>query len=64
MIDFSLSSEHRFLLKMTIEFANTELAFGIAYRDHHSQFPKQQVKNGWIGLDRDDVSKKMGGLGF
>ena len=44
MIDFSLSSEQKFLIKMTREFANTELASGIAYRDRHSQFPKEQVK--------------------
>ena len=64
MIDFSLSSEQKFLIKMTREFANTELANGIAYRDRHSQFPKEQVKKmGQLGLMGMMVPKKWGGSG-
>ena len=65
MIDFSLSSEQKFLIKITREFANTELAPGIAYRDRHSQFPKEQVKKmGELGLMGMMVPKKWGGSGF
>ena len=65
MIDFSLSSEQRFLIKMTREFANTELTSGVAYRDRHSQFPKEQVKKmGELGLMGMMVPKKWGGSGF
>ena len=65
MIDFSLSSEQKFLIKMTREFANTELASGIAFRDRHSQFPKEQVKKmGELGLMGMMVPKKWGGSGF
>ncbi|GIR30353.1 MAG: hypothetical protein CM15mP44_6360 [Candidatus Neomarinimicrobiota bacterium] len=65
MIDFSLSSEQKFLIKMTREFANTELAPGIAYRDRHSQFPKKQVKKmGELGLMGMMVPKEWGGSGF
>ena len=65
MIDFSLSSEQKFLIKMTREFANKELAPGIAYRDRHSQFPKEQVKKmGELGLMGMMVPKKWGGSGL
>ena len=65
MIDFSLSSEQKFLIKMTREFANTELASGIAYRDRYSQFPKELVKKmGELGLMGMMVPKKWGGSGF
>ena len=65
MIDFSLSSEQRFLIKMTREFANAELTSGVAYRDRHSQFPKEQVKKmGELGLMGMMVPKKWGGSGF
>ena len=65
MIDFSLSSEQKFLIKMTREFANAELASGITYRDRHSQFPKKQVnKMGELGLMGMMVPEKWGGAGF
>ena len=65
MIDYSLSSEQKFLIEMTREFANTELAPGIAYRDRHSQFPKEQVKKmGELGLMGMMIPKKWGGSGF
>ena len=65
MTDFSLSSEQKFLIKMAREFANTELAPDIAYRDRHSQFPKEQVKKmGELGLMGMMVPKKWGGSGF
>ena len=38
---------------------------GIAYRDRHSQFPKEQVKKmGELGLMGMMVPKKWGGSGF
>ena len=65
MIDFSLSPEQKFLIKMTKEFANTELASGISYRDRHSQFPREQIKKiGELGLMGMMVPKKWGGSGF
>ena len=65
MIDFSLSSEQKFLINMTREFANAELASGIAFRDRHSRFPKKQVnKMGELGLMGMMVPKEWGGSGF
>ena len=50
MINFSLSPEQKFLIKMTRQFANAELALGLSYRDRHSRFPKKQVnKMGELG---------------
>ena len=65
MIDFSLSSEQKYLIKMTKEFANAELAPGLAYRDRYSRFPKKQVnKMGELGLMGMMVPKEWGGSGF
>ena len=44
MIDFSLSSEQKLLIKMTREFAKSELAPGLIDRDRHSRFPKKHNK--------------------
>ena len=64
MIDFSLSSEQKFLIQMTRQFANAELAPGIAYRDRHSKFPKKQVnKMGELGLMGMMVPKEWPGPG-
>ena len=50
---------------MTREFANTELSFGIAYGDQHSQFLKEQVKKmSELGLMGMMIPKEWGGSGF
>ena len=65
MSDFSPSSEQKILIKATREFANLELASGVAYRDQYSRFPKKQVKKmGELGLMGMMVPKKWGGSGF
>ena len=65
MIDLSLSSEQKLLIKTTREFANSELAPGLSYRDRHSKFPKKQVnKMGELGLMGMMVPKEWGGSGF
>jgi len=65
MIDYSLSSEQKLLIKMTREFANAELAPGLIKRDRLSQFPKKQInKMGELGLMGMMVPKEWGGSGF
>ena len=65
MSDFSSSSEQKILIKTTRDFANVELASGVAYRDQHSRFPKKQVKKmGELGLMGMMVPKKWGGSGL
>ena len=51
MIDFSLSSEQKLLIKMTREFAKAELTPGLIDRDRSARFPKKQInKMGELGL--------------
>ena len=65
MIDYSLSSEQKLLIKMTKEFANAELAPGLFKRDLLSQFPTKQIKKmGELGLMGMMVPEKWGGSGF
>ncbi len=65
MIDYSLSSEQKLLIKMTREFANTELAPGLIKRDRLSQFPTKQINRmGKLGLMGMMVPEKWGGSGF
>ena len=65
MIDSSLSSEQKILIKMTRQFANAELTPGLACRDRHSMFPKKQInKMGKLGLMGMMVPKEWGGSGF
>ena len=65
MTDFSLSPEQQMLKEMTKEFAETELMPGVIDRDHHSKFPKKQLKKmGELGLMGVMVPEEWGGAGF